>query len=294
MVPVFERLHELEILPNSSTVEGTVQNSRKLVDELCAIIANGFNDVLFDESASSLKTEPTVTETSVIGNEAKVADSTELDGTFHSTQISEIEGFETKAITEVPPKAIPHPTVQIGSGLPEYNRYTGPACHDPRTASQTEIANDLFNIVKTEGPVQVKRAFDIYLRSCGIKRMGHEIRDSLLAGVNSLKASRKISCHMYELDDDDLSDIIWIEGTPSEVVRRRGDRSLEEIPFGELYQIANFVAATRKVKIGSEDHMRSILETLDLKRLTANAESKLKRAIGGSFIVMFDNRNSYG
>jgi hypothetical protein len=285
MVPVFERLHELEILPNSSTVEGTVQNSRKLVDELCAIISNGFNDVLNDESASDLTTEPTAGEASFTGDDTKEADSTVLGGISKSGQISGSDELKPQTVPASPPRAVSAPEAQVVSGLPEYNHYTGPACHDPRVSNRTQIADDLLNIVKAEGPIQVKRAFDIYLRSCGIKRMGHELRDSLLGGVGSLKGLGQLLSHKYKAEDDALSEIIWIQGTSAEVVRKRGDRSLEEIPLGELYGVAQFVASTTNVEIGSEEHLRAVLDVLDLKRLTSIAGLTLKGAIAVKFNI---------
>jgi hypothetical protein len=114
--------------------------------------------------------------------------------------------------------------------------------------------------------------------------MGHELRDSLLAAVTSMKGSSVLSSHNYKADEDELSDVVWIQGTKTEVVRKRGDRSLEEIPLGELYSITQFVASSKKVDVGSEGHFRSILEVLDLKRLTSNAEGILKQAIAGNFV----------
>lgn len=285
MAPVFERLHELEILPNSSTVEGTAQSSRKLVDELCAIISNGFNDVLNDESASDLTTEPTAGEASFTGDDTKEADSTVLGGISKSGQISGSDELKPQTVPASPPRAVSAPEAQVVSGLPEYNHYTGPACHDPRVSNRTQIADDLLNIVKAEGPIQVKRAFDIYLRSCGIKRMGHELRDSLLGGVGSLKGLGQLLSHKYKAEDDALSEIIWIQGTSAEVVRKRGDRSLEEIPLGELYGVAQFVASTTNVEIGSEEHLRAVLDVLDLKRLTSIAGLTLKGAIAVQFNI---------
>jgi hypothetical protein len=115
--------------------------------------------------------------------------------------------------------------------------------------------------------------------------MGHELRDSLLGGVASLKGSGQLLSHKYKAEDDALSEIIWIQGTPAEVVRKRGDRSLEEIPLGELSGIAQFVASTSKVEIGSEEHLRAVLDVLDLKRLTSIAELTLKGAITVQFNI---------
>ena len=92
-----------------------------------------------------------------------------------------------------------------------------------------------------------------------------------------------MSSHKYRVDDDALCEIVWIQGSPSEIVRQRGDRSLEEIPLGELFAITQLVATARDVQAGSQEHLRQILEVLDLKRLTSNAEGILKLAIAGNF-----------
>ena len=170
--------------------------------------------------------------------------------------------------------------------MAEYKHYAGPPCRDPRVTSKSCIIDDLLIIVRTEGPVQVKRAFDVYLRSCDIKRMGHELRDALLGAVDTLKRSNRLSSHKYKSDDDSLSEIVWIQGEPAEIIRKRGDRSLEEIPLGELYAITQWVANVSNVEVGGEEHLRAILDILDLKRLTSNAETILKLAISGNFVKL--------
>ena len=166
------------------------------------------------------------------------------------------------------------------TGLAEYNVYVGPACCDPRSSTQKEIAEDLNRIISCEGPVQVKRAFDIYLRSCGIKRMGYELEAQLDKALDSLKRTEKILSRKYNFDHDNLRDIVWMVGRPSEVIRERGDRRLDEIPLGELSGISRMVEGAFGLKPGSEEHLRRILDALDLQRLTSNAESTLKEAIG--------------
>ena len=146
------------------------------------------------------------------------------------------------------------------------------------------MADGLYRIVREEGPVQSKRLFDIYLRSCGIKRMGHELRDSLLSALNSLLQLNALNSHSYLPGDDKLNDIVWLALSPPEIVRTRGDRSLEEIPFGELRSVYELVVARIGVNKEEEDYMREMLDLLDLKRLTSLAESILKRVISGDFL----------
>jgi hypothetical protein len=83
--------------------------------------------------------------------------------------------------------------------------------------------------------------------------------------------------------DDKLNAIVWLALSPPEIVRTRGDRSLEEIPIGELRSVYELVVARIGVNKDEEDYMREMLELLDLKRLTSLAESILKRVIAGDF-----------
>ena len=69
-------------------------------------------------------------------------------------------------------------------------------------------------------------------------------------------------------------------------MRNRGDRTLEEIPLGELYAITQKVASIEGVTIGSQEHLRATLEALNLKRLTTTAERILNQAISGEFLKL--------
>lgn len=281
MESVFKRLDELEILPHSSSISGNGQGDRVLIDELNTIIANGFVDEPFEDSYSQMKDD----QAEIVVPEPQEAENNIVQPEQAPSFVSEgVEEAVTEAIRSEPTNEANANTAKTILKLAEYTHFAGPACHDPRTTNKQQIAEDLLGIIKTEGPVQVKRAFDIYLRSCSIKRMGHELRNSLLTAVGSLKGSGTLSSHKYRAEDDELSEIVWILGTAPEVLRKRGDRSLEEIPLGELYSITQSVATSRKIDVGSEDHLRAILEALDLKRLTSNAEEILKITIAGNFI----------
>ncbi len=283
MESVFKRLEELEILPNTYDVSGNEKDDKTLIEELSSIISNGF----FGEPFGNVSTGTDGEDVDLAGIDP--IDTVEFHNVDQSgstlARESHIESHKNKSpIDSVIQTNAPAPTAKAALPMVEYKNYAGPACHDPRETNLSQIADDLLNIVTAEGPVQVKRAFDIYLRSCGIKRMGHDLRDSLLGAVATLKRSNKILSHKYTEENDALSEIVWLQGSPAEVIRKRSDRSLEEMPLGELYSISQFVASVSKVEVGSEEHLRAILEVLDLKRLTSNAEGILKRAITGNFV----------
>jgi hypothetical protein len=260
---------------------GNIQEEKKLINELNAIIASELTEEQYTptpvsditiiddikEDLNSSQVEPSSNQESIIPKKSNIHLESYLQNDSNIPVTTNLKfNFEN------------------GLNLPEYKYYTGPACHDPRYTNPYQIAEDLLKIIEIEGPIQIKRAFDIYLRSCGIKRLGHDLRDTMLRSISALKNSNKISLHKYKENDDALNEIIWIYGTPAEVVRKRGDRTLEEIPTGELFQITQLVADLRKVNPNSEEHLRAILEILDLKRLTSNAEEILKETIDGNFI----------
>ena len=57
----------------------------------------------------------------------------------------------------------------------EYIAFDGP-CADPRTVRLGAIADALCDIIEIEGPVLVRRAYGIYLRGSGVKRLGAELK----------------------------------------------------------------------------------------------------------------------
>ena len=299
MQPVYEKLNELEILPtSSSSIEMPPSN---LVIELKEIISRGFVDefsellIATDQQVDSIKKIDIHTEVIAQVTSKEIDSETENDSdqNFKSKATDEIspksqaviEGITTTQIQKQSPnvntthKVIAKPVL----GLIQYTAYSGEPCTDPRNSTKDQIADGLFRIIREEGPVQVKRLFDIYLRSCSIKRMGHDLRDSLLSSLDSLLHLNTVSSHRYVPGEDKLNDIVWLALSPPEIVRTRGDRSLEEIPLGELRSTYEIVIVRIGVNKEEEVYMREMLELLDLKRLTALAESILKRVITGDF-----------
>jgi hypothetical protein len=125
-----------------------------------------------------------------------------------------------------------------------------------------------------------KRAYDIYLRGCGIKRMGHELRSIMnKALANAIRQGRVIS-------EDGMSkrgllySVVRVKGSPAIKLRSRGPRTFEEIPPSELQTVAMYLAEQRNLRAGSDEHLRAVLECFDLKRLTAQTSTTLLTILG--------------
>ena len=165
-----------------------------------------------------------------------------------------------------------------------YQAYSGQSFPDPRNASHGEIADGLCQIIEVEGPILVKRAYDIYLRGCGIKRMG--------AGLKSLmnKAFQKAVQQGLVIVEDELNRKGFIKayvrtkGTPPIQLRERGPRTLEEIPPSEILVASHITLEKGLFQEGSDEHLHAILGLFNLKRLTTSTGSMLLEILDLSII----------
>ena len=164
-------------------------------------------------------------------------------------------------------------TRRSGLQVTQYSEFNESLTGDPREVNVEWISRGLVQIIQTEGPVIAKRACDIYLRSVGIKRMGHEIKATMQQALQTAMRVGQIES-FNETDDNDLmSHTMRATGTPPLVIRTRGDRLFEEITPSEIQFVAKYLSKTRGLSVGSDEHLRAVLEFFDLKRLTTQVGS---------------------
>jgi hypothetical protein len=159
--------------------------------------------------------------------------------------------------------------------LADYGVYSGTAGPNPRSTATAVVADGLCRIIEVEGPMLAKRTYDLYLRGCGIRRLGGELRTALnRALAKAIKDGRVIS-----ENEPGVTGLIYstvrLQGTNPVMLRTRGPRSFEEIPPGELRAAANHVFRPDYMRWGSNEHLRAVLEVFDLKRLTTQVETRL-------------------
>jgi very-short-patch-repair endonuclease len=172
--------------------------------------------------------------------------------------------------------AVVRPRVMgVGAPLGEYVEYSGPPGRDPREVGLDVVADGIVQIVQVEGPAVAKRVYDIYLRSCGIKRMGHELKGAMNKALARAIRDGRVITENERGDRGLLFSVVRMVGTPQIRLRSRGTRSFEEIPASELLAAAEHVAEGQVVEFGSEEHFRIVLELFDLKRLTTQVANSL-------------------
>jgi len=165
----------------------------------------------------------------------------------------------------------------------DYVEYAGPPGHDPRSVNAHTVAEGIIRIVEVEGPVVAKRAYDIYLRGCGIKRMGHELKSTMNKALASAIRDQRLVSENEVTERGLLFSVVRVNGSPPIKLRTRGPRSFEEIPPSELQVVSRYLLERHGFSSGSDEHLRAVLECFDLKRLTTQVGTTLLGVIERSF-----------
>ncbi|MGQ0792811.1 MAG: AAA domain-containing protein [Deltaproteobacteria bacterium] len=165
----------------------------------------------------------------------------------------------------------------------DYVEYVGPPGNDPRSVNEHGVSEGIVRIVEVEGPVVAKRAYDIYLRGCGIKRMGHDLKSTMNKVLSHAIWQGRVVCEDEAGKSGILFSIVRMTGSPPIRLRTRGPRSFEEIPPSELQVVARYLLERHGVQSGSDEHLRAVLECFDLSRLTTQVGTTLLEVIERSF-----------
>jgi len=168
----------------------------------------------------------------------------------------------------------------LGTSVEKYMNYDGEATQDPRSADIESVMEGLIRIVEIEGPMLCKKAYDVYLRHCGIKRMGRELK-----GAMNRALQRALNKGLITKSDEWqvgglLYSIIHLPGRDAPRLRDLGDRTIDEVPPSEILEVSKFVLSENDVEVGSEEHLRHILRLYGLKRLTKHTREKLLQVVG--------------
>ena len=172
----------------------------------------------------------------------------------------------------------PTPPVVLGASdlsLKDYVSFQGQAGPDPRTVSLGAVAEGLCRIIEAEGPMFAKRAYDIYLRGCSIKRLGPELKSTMNKALSSAIRQGNVISENEPGVSELLFSTVRSKGSPPTRLRCRGPRTFEEIPPAELRAASKLVSETLHLEPGTDEHLRAILEYFDLKRLTAQVGTTL-------------------
>jgi dethiobiotin synthetase len=162
--------------------------------------------------------------------------------------------------------------------LEPYRAWEEQPAGDPRTTPRARIMDTLLQIVGAEGPMTATRAYALYNRAAGGRKLTTVARAPLSSSVYWLAQERKVVIVRQEEIPWQADDVVRMPDSPAVRVRELGPRSLEEVPLDEIAELVKRLRAAR----GVSDAMglkRAVLNAYGLVRLTARADEYLGLAL---------------
>jgi AAA domain len=167
-----------------------------------------------------------------------------------------------------PPRAQPAVPVAapVGDlGLEPYAAWTERPTGDPRSTPRPRIMEVMLEIIGAEGPMIAGRAYALYSRASGGKKLTTTARAPLSSSVHWLAQQRDITM---------TDDVVRLPDQPAVRVRELGPRTLEEVPLDEIAELM------RRLNTRDEGALkRGVLQAYGLVRLTQRADEYLGLAI---------------
>ena len=162
--------------------------------------------------------------------------------------------------------------------LEPYTEWVERPTGDPRSTPRPRIMEAMLEIIDAEGPMRAGRAYAVYNRASGGKKLTTTARAPLSSSVYWLAQERKIALTRRDeipWQDDDL---VRMPDTPAVRVRELGPRSLEDVPLDEIAELMKRLRDSRGVR-GDAELKRAVLQTYGLVRLTTRADEYLGLAL---------------
>jgi hypothetical protein len=160
--------------------------------------------------------------------------------------------------------------------LDPYRSWQATPQGDPRSTPRPRIMEAILAIVAAEGPMRAGRAYAVYNRAAGGRKLTSIARAPLSSAAYWLAREGRLVLTRAEdipWQDDDL---LRTPDTPPVHVRELGPRSLEEVPLDEIAELMRRLGGG-----GDADALkRAVLDAYGLVRLTTRADEYLGLALG--------------
>jgi dethiobiotin synthetase len=184
-----------------------------------------------------------------------------------------------EAAPVAPAAAPPAQAVSARVTLEPYRAWEEEPTGDPRATPRPEIMRVLHAIVAAEGPMRASRAYGLYNKASGGKKLTSIARAPLSSALNWLAQERRIVLVRQAEIPWQEDDLVRLPDAPAVRVRELGPRTLEEVPLDEVAELARRLRAAG-VAEGGEALKRAVLTAYGLRRLTTRADGYLETALG--------------
>jgi hypothetical protein len=191
------------------------------------------------------------------------------------------EWSATASIPEAPPAAAEPAAPSTPAGplvLDPYDVWKPHQVGDPRNTPRPQIMEVMLEIVEAEGPMTAMRAYSLYNRAAGGRKLTSVAKAPLSSAVYWLAREGKLALTREADIPWQGDDMVRLPDQPAVRVRAIGARQLDEVPLDEIAELVNLIRANGTAGEPTE-LKRAILGTYGLIRLTARADEYLGLAI---------------
>jgi ketosteroid isomerase-like protein len=161
--------------------------------------------------------------------------------------------------------------------LEPYRAWAPRPVPDPRTAGRDALMPAVLEIVEAEGPILAGRAFGLYTRAAGGKKLTGAAKAPLTGATWRLKIAERVEIARPGATTIENDDVLRPVGSPPVHVRELGPRTLEEVPLDEVAALMDRLGSDRARP--AAELKRAVLDAYGLTRLTARADQYLEQAI---------------
>jgi dethiobiotin synthetase len=162
--------------------------------------------------------------------------------------------------------------------LDPYDAWQPHVVGDPRNTPRPQIMQTMLEIVEAEGPMTATRAYSLYNRAAGGRKLTSVAKAPLSSSVYWLARENKLALTRETDIPWQSDDMVRLPDQPAVRVRELGNRSLDEVPLDEIAELVKLIRAARGTAEPT-DLKRAILSTYGLVRLTTRADEYLGLAI---------------
>jgi hypothetical protein len=164
--------------------------------------------------------------------------------------------------------------------LEPYTAWESRPVGDPRATPRASIMEAMLEIVAAEGPMTASRAYSLYNRASGGRKLTSVARAPLSSSIYWLAQEHKVALVRKEEIPWQDDDVVRMPDSPPVRARELGPRTLEEVPLDEVAELVRRLRAAGAAGSGDEETKRAVLNAYGLVRLTSRADEYLGLALG--------------
>jgi dethiobiotin synthetase len=184
---------------------------------------------------------------------------------------------DSAAAAVVPEEPVATPTAAPVT-LDPYDAWPAHQVGDPRSTPRPQIMKTMLEIIEAEGPMTASRAYSLYNRAAGGRKLTSVAKAPLSSALYWLAREERVRLTREADIPWQGDDMVRLPDQPAVRVRELGPRALDEVPLDEIAELIKRIRSSTGV--GDPTGLkRAVLNTYGLVRLTGRADEYLGLAI---------------